>query len=99
VVFVKEDRIYTGDDSPLSKFMLTTLGGYGEFGRNNILERQKEGIALARSKKIYKGGPFKLSADQTIKIKERIKAGEKQVDVANHFGVTRQTIYKYLKRF
>jgi len=37
------------------KLMLTMIGAINEFERANMLERQREGIAIARAKGLYKG--------------------------------------------
>jgi DNA invertase Pin-like site-specific DNA recombinase len=37
------------------KLMLTMIGAIAEFERQNLLERQREGIALAKARGIYKG--------------------------------------------
>ena len=37
------------------KLMLTMIGAINEFERANMLERQREGIAIAKSKGMYKG--------------------------------------------
>lgn len=37
------------------KLMLTMIGAIAEFERQNLLERQREGIALAKAKGVYKG--------------------------------------------
>lgn len=37
------------------KLMLTMIGAIAEFERQNLLERQREGITLAKAKGIYKG--------------------------------------------
>ncbi|HEY8909694.1 MAG TPA: recombinase family protein [Desulfosporosinus sp.] len=37
------------------KLMLTMIGAINEFERSNMLERQREGIAIAKSKGAYKG--------------------------------------------
>lgn len=41
--------------TPTGKLMLTMIGAIYEFERGNLLERQKEGIAIAKEKKAYKG--------------------------------------------
>lgn len=41
--------------TPQGRLMLTMIGAINEFERANILERQAEGIALAKQKGIYKG--------------------------------------------
>lgn len=49
--------------TPTGKFMLTTIGAIAEFERSLILERQKEGIAIAKRKGIYKGRK-KINVDE-----------------------------------
>jgi DNA invertase Pin-like site-specific DNA recombinase len=49
IEFVKEHLTFTGEDSPMSKLMLSVLGAIHEFDRALIKERQREGgIALAK---------------------------------------------------
>lgn len=42
-------------NTPTGKMMLTVIGAIYEFERANLLERQKEGIAVAKNKGKYKG--------------------------------------------
>ena len=41
--------------TPTGKFMLTVFGAVAELEREYILQRQKEGIAIAKQKGVYKG--------------------------------------------
>ena len=41
--------------TPTGKFMLTVFGAVAELEREYILQRQKEGIAIAKEKGVYKG--------------------------------------------
>lgn len=41
--------------TPQGKLMLTMIGAIAEFERTNLLERQREGIAIAKRKGVYKG--------------------------------------------
>lgn len=41
--------------TPTGKFMLTVFGAVAELEREYILQRQKEGIAIAKANGIYKG--------------------------------------------
>ena len=41
--------------TPTGRLMLTMIGAINEFERENILERQREGIAIARAQGKYKG--------------------------------------------
>lgn len=52
LVSVKE-KIDTS--TPTGKLMLTMIGAINEFERTNLLERQKEGIAIAKAQGKYKG--------------------------------------------
>ena len=47
VEFVKEHLIFTGNDSPMAKLMLSVMGAFAEFERELIKERQCEGIAIS----------------------------------------------------
>jgi DNA invertase Pin-like site-specific DNA recombinase len=41
--------------TPTGKFMLTVFGAVAELEREYILQRQKEGIAIAKANGVYKG--------------------------------------------
>lgn len=45
----------TDTSTPTGKLFITIVAAINEFERANILERQAEGIALAKSKGVYKG--------------------------------------------
>ena len=57
-----------------------------------------EGIALAKKRGVYKGWKKALSEEQVIAIKERIEKGEKKSDIARDLGISRETLYQYLRR-
>ncbi|MFP5236108.1 MAG: recombinase family protein [Acidobacteriota bacterium] len=96
VEFVKEGLTFTGDDSAMSKLMLTIMGGVAEFERAMIRERQLEGIAKAKQAGKYRGRPSTMTVAQMQTIRERSAAGAKKAALAREFGVTRQTIYNVL---
>jgi DNA invertase Pin-like site-specific DNA recombinase len=96
VEFVKEGLTFTGDDSAMSRLMLTIMGGVAEFERAMIRERQLEGIAKAKQAGKYRGRQSTMKADQVQAIRDRAAAGEKKAALAREFGVTRQTIYNHL---
>ncbi len=98
VEFVKENLIFTGDDSPMANLLLALLGGVAEFERNLIRERQREGIALARKNGRYKGRKKALNSEQVIMLRARISEGIKKAAVAREFGISRETLYAYLRQ-
>jgi DNA invertase Pin-like site-specific DNA recombinase len=93
VRFVKENLAFTGEDSPMSNLLLSLLGAVAEFERSMIRERQREGIALAKKKGVYKGRKPSLTADQIKEICTRLKAGERKTALAQEFKISRQTLY------
>ncbi len=98
VQFLKERLTFTGDDSPVAMLMLSIIGAVARFERELILERQKEGIALAKKAGVYKGRKHSLSASQAADLRRRLKAGERKVDLAREFGIDRSTVYRYVVR-
>ncbi|ETR69688.1 MAG: resolvase domain-containing protein [Candidatus Magnetoglobus multicellularis str. Araruama] len=95
--FVKENLSFTGEDSPMPKLMLSVMGAFAEFERALIKERQREGIALAKKRGAYRGRKRALN-DTSIKLlKSRVAAGEKKAHIARDMGISRETLYQYLK--
>ena len=98
VQFIKENLIFTGDDSPIANLMLSVLGAVAQFERDLISERQQEGIALAKKRGLYKGRKKALSPEQIEEVRQRAAAGEKKLPLAREFGIHRDTVYAYLKQ-
>ena len=74
--------------------MLTILAGFSEFERNIILERQREGIAIAKAKGVYKGRRSKLTENQLEDMKMDFNAGLAKTEIAEKYGVTRAYVYQ-----
>ena len=99
VQFLKENLIFTGDDSDtsLSKLMFNMLASFAEFERSLIRERQREGIALAKKAGVYRGRKPSLTAEQASDLRKRVDSGEKKAALAREFGISRETLYHYLR--
>jgi DNA invertase Pin-like site-specific DNA recombinase len=97
VEFVKECLTFTGEDSPMANLMLSVMGAFAEFERTLIRERQKEGIALAKQRGVYRGRKNSLSPEQVSEMKQRAASGEPKAALAREFGVSRETIYQYIR--
>lgn len=98
IQFVKENLIFTGEDSPMSILTLSIMGAFAEFERSIIKERQKEGIALALKRGAYKGRKPNLSKAQMEELYILAKKGESKASIGKIFKISRQAVYKYLKR-
>lgn len=96
VEFIKEGLTFTGEDSAMSKLLLSVMGAFAEFERSLIRERQAEGIAIAKTNGVYKGRKPALSAEQVADARQRIADGTPKARVARDLGVSRQTLYTAL---
>lgn len=96
VEFVKNGLVFDGSHSATSKLMLNMLGMVAEFERDMLLERQREGIAIAKAAGAYKGRKAKFDAATVQLIRQRVKAGENLSAIAREFGTSRPTIYRTL---
>jgi DNA invertase Pin-like site-specific DNA recombinase len=98
VEFVKEHLTFTGEDSAMSNLLLSVMGAFAEFERALILERQREGIHLAKALGKYKGRKRTLTAAQVADLRTRAASGEvSKTALAGEFGISRETLYQYLK--
>jgi DNA invertase Pin-like site-specific DNA recombinase len=98
VQFVKENMgFHAGSEDPRSTLMFTMLSAFAQFERSMIKERQREGIALAKAKGgVFKGRKPALSAEQKASLREQAAGGVKRAQLARAFGISRQTLYKYI---
>lgn len=97
VEFLKEGLKFTGEDTPVANLMLSIMGAVAEFERSLILERQREGIELAKARGEYKGRKPSLSEQQVKELKERAGKGENKAALARELKISRATLYEYLK--
>ncbi len=97
IEFVKEHLCFTGEDSPMANLMLSVMGAFAEFERSLIRERQHEGIALAKQRGAYRGRKKSLSDSEIGGLRQRAAAGEKKTTLAREFGISRETLYQYLR--
>ena len=82
------------------KLMLTMIAAIAEFERANMLERQREGIAIAKAEGKYKGRKSIGYPDNWEEIynkyKNRELTGTKAMEL---LGLKRNTFYKLVKKF
>ena len=97
IEFVKESLSFTDEDSSMANLMLSVMGAFAEFERALIRERQREGIALAKQRGAYRGRKRALSETDIAEVKSRVAAGEQKAQIARDFGISRETLYQYLR--
>ena len=95
--FLKEGfEFKPGDASPVARLTLQIMGSVAEFERQVILERQREGIALAKQRGVYKGRkPIEESLVQTIITRHKMGSPQRELPRIWH---RLATCYRYLKR-
>ena len=86
-----------GHTAAYSKLLLQMLGAVGEFERALIRERQREGIAIAKTKGVYKGRKPILNEEMKLKLREMVANGISKTEIAKNLAISRASVYKYLK--
>jgi DNA invertase Pin-like site-specific DNA recombinase len=85
--------------TPTGKLMLTMIGAIAEFERQNLLERQREGIAIAKAKGKYKGRKVK-TIDREKFDKEYNRYLKREINkkqLSEVLNVSRPTLDKLIK--
>lgn len=96
VKFIKENLSFNGDDSALSRLLLTMLAAVAEFELSIIKERQREGIAIAKKAGKYKGRKSALNTEAVKQLSEIIgNKRQTKAQIATQFGISVNTLYKY----
>lgn len=96
--FHKEGLCFSGSASnPLDILMLQMLGSFAEFERNLMLERQREGIEIAKQQGKYKGRKPVLTDSEIDNLKAAaLTPGANKSAVAKQFSISRASLYKYI---
>jgi len=99
VEFVKNAMTFRPEKKDaMGTLMLTMLAAFAAFERDLIRERQAEGIAIAKAKGVYKGRAKALTPAEGKEVRQMAAKGIAKASIAEHFGVSRQTVYAYLGR-
>ena len=84
--------------TPTGKLMLTMIGAINEFERTNLLERQKEGIAIAKREKKYKGRKPVTLPDFEKQYKRYLQREiNSKAELAKVLNISRPTLDKLIK--
>ena len=81
--------------TPTGKLMLTVLGGVAQFEREMMLERQREGIAKAKSAGKYKGRK-PIAPERQEQVARLAAEGATKTSIARQLGMGEATVYRIL---
>ena len=85
--------------TPQGKLMLTIFAGLAQFERECTLQRQKEGIAIAKEQGKYKGRKPLEKPSEWDSVIERMNRGEiTKVEARTELGLTHATFYRMLQK-
>lgn len=82
--------------TPTGKLMLSMLAAIGQFEREMMLERQREGIRLAKTAGKYAGRKPTARA-QAAKVMELIGQGKTKQAVADEIGIGVASVYRIIQ--
>jgi DNA invertase Pin-like site-specific DNA recombinase len=94
--FIKEGQEFTGEKEPMKELMLNIMGSVAQFERDIIKERQREGIAKAKERGVYKGRRPKFSHEELVSMKKLKADGSSVARVAKLYKTSRATVYRCL---
>ena len=83
--------------TPTGKFMLTIFGAVAELEREYILQRQREGIAIAKAERVYKGRK-PIERDNFTQVVEEWQRGQiTAVEAMKKLDLKPRTFYRKVK--
>ena len=85
----------SGKGDAFQELQLHIIAAVAQFERALILERQREGIAIAKKNGKYRNAGRKpvLSNEQVSQLRTKLQNGAKVAALAREYGISRQTIY------
>ncbi len=88
-------------NTPTGKLMLTMIAAINQFERENLLERQREGIAIAKRQGKFKGRrPINISEkDFNENYEKYLRREINKVQFSKNLGVTRPTLDKLIREY
>ncbi|WP_430465752.1 recombinase family protein [Tabrizicola sp.] len=92
--FIKDNLTFPPEGTDgASKLYLSILGAVAEFERSIIKQRQREGIAKAKAKGVYKGRKPTIDQDRILALRDE---GLSTYKIAEVMGISRMTVHRTL---
>lgn len=83
--------------SSTGRLMLTMIGAVAAFERSLLLERQAEGIAIAKAKGRYTGRKATATEKKT-EVLMLINQGYNKQTIAERLGISRSSVYRIIRK-
>ena len=86
--------------TPMGEFFLTISAAFAQLERQTIVERTKEGVAIAKAAGKFKGrkeGSIALKGESLKRFIKMYKKGHDKTFLAKEFNTSRPTIYRWIK--
>ena len=98
-VELHSDKEAIDSNTPTGKLMLTMIAAINQFERENLLERQREGIAIAKEQGKYKGRKqVKPEAWEEAYAKYKAREIKSISELAKVLDISRPTVYKLIEQ-
>jgi DNA invertase Pin-like site-specific DNA recombinase len=81
----------------MANLVLWVIGAFAEFERALIRERQREGIAAAKQRGAYRGRQRRCPIRRSPMCAVVFNAGKPKAFIACEHGISRDTLYQYLR--
>lgn len=98
-IYLVSNKENIDTSTPTGKLMLTMIGAINEFERCNLLERQREGIAIAKRNGKYKGGKRKSVPNFESGYQRYLRREISKVELAKELRISRPTLDKLIKEY
>lgn len=98
-IYLVSNKENIDTSTPTGKLMLTMIGAINEFERCNLLERQREGIAIAKRNGKYKGGKRKSVPNFENGYQRYLRREISKVGLAKELRISRPTLDKLIKEY
>jgi len=82
-------------NTPTGRLLLNLVGSVAQFEREIMLERQREGVAKAKTEGKYKGRKPTARA-KSEDVNAQFKADQRPTDIAKSVGIGRASVYRIL---
>lgn len=85
--------------TPTGKLMLTVIAAINEFERTNMLERQREGIAIAKREGKYTGRKRTELPNIAELYDLWVTRQKSKMEIAREYGISRPTLDRLMKEY